>query len=45
MFIFGFLHDYGIVRDMIHNLLGPNSIADNPAKLKREYGKVVDVIG
>jgi hypothetical protein len=26
-------------------LLGPNSIADNPAKLKREYGKVLDVIG
>jgi len=32
------LHDYGIIRDMFHNLLGPNSIADNPAKLKRMYG-------
>ena len=39
------LHDYGIVRHLIHSLLGPNSIEDNPTKLKREYGRVLDVIG
>ena len=39
------LHDYEIVRNLIHNLLGPNSIADNPTKLKRECGRIIDVIG
>jgi len=39
------MHDYEIVRNMIHNLLGPNSIEDDPSKLKREYGRVLDVIG